>query len=123
MPVYAITDEARKMMSMCQYLRDENGRPFGCLVAVGNSEQVVVGMSLCSKKDIFHKKIGREIAMARANKSSKITIPISNIDCVSYIITTDRKNIPYALNQVYDFFYHCQRRFKIHDQSCIRLVI
>lgn len=51
------------MSVLISYIRDENGVPFGCVVALSKTQY---GVSLCNKKDVFHKNIGREMAIGRA---------------------------------------------------------
>ena len=58
------------------YIRDDNYKPIGCLVAklvstsndVNSPFFVAIGLSQCNTEhDSFNKKIGRELAIARAN--------------------------------------------------------
>lgn len=73
-PTYS--EEAREFTKI-HYLRDDNYKPVGCLVAklvaVSNHKDspffVAIGLSLCNTEhDSFNKKIGRELAIARAKE-------------------------------------------------------
>ena len=73
-PTYS--EEAREFTKI-HYLRDDNYKPVGCLVAklvaVSNHKDspffVAIGLSLCNTEhDSFNKKIGRELAIARAEE-------------------------------------------------------
>ena len=68
--------EAREFTKI-HYLRDDDYKPVGCLVAklvaVSNHKDspffVAIGLSLCNTEhDSFNKKIGRELAIARAEE-------------------------------------------------------
>jgi hypothetical protein len=47
---------------LVKYLRDENRKPYGCIVAVGPG---MVGYSVCNPKDTFNKELGCMIAAGR----------------------------------------------------------
>ena len=73
-PTYS--EEAREFTKI-HYLRDDDYKPVGCLVAklvaVSNHKDspffVAIGLSLCNTEhDSFNKKIGRELAIARAEE-------------------------------------------------------
>lgn len=73
-PTYS--EEAREFTKI-HYLRDDNYKPVGCLVAklvaVSNHKDspffVAIGLSLCNTEhDSFNKKIGRELAITRAEE-------------------------------------------------------
>lgn len=52
------------------YPRDKNGNLLGITICVlSHDNKVFHGQALCSKEDTFNKKVGREIALARANKA------------------------------------------------------
>ena len=55
------------------YIRDNNYKPIGCLVAKPISETfIAIGLSMCNTKhDTFNKKIGKELAIARAEEHWK----------------------------------------------------
>ena len=56
-------------MNFIRYLRDEDGRPFGCVVAVVEDSRLPIwGASLCNPKDRFCRSRAREIAIGRAMK-------------------------------------------------------
>ena len=68
--------EAREFTKV-HYIRDDNYKPIGCLVAklVSVSKDkdtpffVAIGLSMCNTEhDSFNKKIGRELAIARAEE-------------------------------------------------------
>ena len=68
--------EAREFTKI-HYIRDDNYKPIGCLVAklVSVSKDkdtpffVAIGLSMCNTEhDSFNKKIGRELAIARAEE-------------------------------------------------------
>ena len=68
--------EAREFIKI-HYLRDDDYKPIGCLVAklVSVSKDkdtplfVAIGLSMCNTEhDSFNKKIGRELAIARAEE-------------------------------------------------------
>ena len=74
--VSTYSEEAREFTKI-HYLRDDNYKPVGCLVAklvaVSNHKDspffVAIGLSLCNTEhDSFNKKIGRELAIARAEE-------------------------------------------------------
>lgn len=49
-----------------QYVRDQERKPFGCLVAIDKNK---IGWSLCNTKlDTFSKDFGKQIAIRRAEK-------------------------------------------------------
>jgi hypothetical protein len=49
------------------YVRGENRRPIGCLVATGSDGNYNVGWSICHANDTFCKTTARKIALGRAN--------------------------------------------------------
>ena len=60
-------------MTFIRYMRDEDGRPFGCVVAVVDLPAWKVtlpiwGASLCNPRDRFSRKRARDIALGRAFK-------------------------------------------------------
>ena len=69
-----------KEFTKIHYLRDDNYKPVGCLVAklvsVSKDESapffVAIGLSMCNTEhDTFSKKIGRELAITRAEEHWK----------------------------------------------------
>jgi hypothetical protein len=59
-------------MRFIRYLRDEDGRPFGCVVAILVDLNISIplwGASLCNPRDRFVRKRAREIAIGRAWKN------------------------------------------------------
>lgn len=75
-PTPNYSKEAREFIKV-HYLRDVNYKPIGCLVAklVSVSKDkdtpffVAIGLSMCNTEhDSFNKKIGRELAIARAEE-------------------------------------------------------
>ena len=78
-PIPSYSKEAREFTKI-HYLRDDNYKPVGCLVAklvsVSKDENtplfVAIGLSVCNTEhDTFSKKIGRELAIARAEEHWK----------------------------------------------------
>lgn len=55
-------------MELIEYVRDDKGRPIGCVAAVDKDR---LGYSICHTKDRFNKKLGRDIAIERAKKGRK----------------------------------------------------
>lgn len=53
-----------------QYYRTKNGNPRGLIIAL---DKGIYGWSLCSKKDVFNKKVGTSIAMGRAQKAALLS--------------------------------------------------
>ena len=56
-----------------KYDRKEDGTPIktSCVIMMEDNKEFVsgvIGYSVCSKKDNFNKKVGRAIALQRANK-------------------------------------------------------
>lgn len=50
-----------------RFLRDENRKPFGVMVAVQNDDGALdYGVSLCNSNDQWNRDRGREIALGRA---------------------------------------------------------
>ena len=75
-PTPNYSKEAREFIKI-HYLRDDNYKPIGCLVAklVSVSKDkdtpffVAIGLSMCNTEhDSFNKKTGRELAIARAEE-------------------------------------------------------
>ena len=75
-PIPNYSKEAREFTKI-HYIRDDNYKPIGCLVAklVSVSKDkdapffVTIGLSICNTEhDSFNKKIGRELAIARAEE-------------------------------------------------------
>lgn len=75
-PIPSYSKEAREFTKI-HYLRDDNYKPVGCLAAklVSASKDesapffVAIGLSMCNTEhDTFSKKIGRELALARAEE-------------------------------------------------------
>jgi predicted transcriptional regulator len=71
-PTPNYSKEAREFTKI-HYLRDDNYKPVGCLVAKLITPSIVgIGLSLCNTEhDCFSKKIGRDLAITRANESHK----------------------------------------------------
>ena len=78
-PIPSYSKEAREFTKI-HYLRDDNYKPVGCLVAklVSVSKDkdtpffVAIGLSMCNTEhDSFNKKTGRELAIARAEEHWK----------------------------------------------------
>ena len=78
-PIPNYSKEAREFTKI-HYLRDDNYKPVGCLVAklvsVSKDENtpffVAIGLSMCNTEhDSFNKKTGRELAIARAEEHWK----------------------------------------------------
>jgi len=78
-----------------QYIRDNNNKPFGVLVAVKDegSATVRVGYSLVAHGDRFDKKLGRRIAEGRAMNArhNKVSVAVRDqfTDFVDHL--ADRK--------------------------------
>jgi hypothetical protein len=54
------------------YLRDENGKSYGCVAFCENEDGTVNrGISICSKEDAFKKVAARGIALKRMNDAIK----------------------------------------------------
>lgn len=75
-PIPNYSKEAREFTKI-HYLRDDNYKPVGCLVAklvsVSKDESapffIAIGLSMCNTEhDNFNKKTGRELAIARAEE-------------------------------------------------------
>ena len=78
-PIPSYSKEAREFTKI-HYLRNDNYKPVGCLVAklVSVSKDkdtpffVAIGLSMCNTEhDSFNKKTGRELAIARAEEHWK----------------------------------------------------
>lgn len=72
------------------YLRDIDHHPFGC-VCLGIDDTLIYsrGIALCSKNDIFIKKVARKLSRSRcmhAMKTNKVSLPINydNTLCLGY---------------------------------------
>ena len=57
---------------LVRYLRDQNKRPYGCIVAVSPNH---IGWALCCPKDRFSKHLGKTIALGRASYGSNVELP------------------------------------------------
>lgn len=74
------TENVKPPKKIIRYVRTDDGRPLGCVVAVGNG---LVGWSFCRKGDTFTKKKAIEIATGRAfiktnAKMPRIVVPLYN---------------------------------------------
>lgn len=57
---------------LVKYVRDKNGKPFGCVVSTGRN---AVGWSMLRKGDTFNKDMARKIASGRAVIGTKASVP------------------------------------------------
>jgi hypothetical protein len=58
------------MKSIIQYIRNQDGRKIGALVATSEDGKTIkIGWSLCNDKDTFNKEFAKKIAFGRAEKS------------------------------------------------------
>lgn len=69
--------------TLIQYIRDNNYKPYGVVVAVKKENEVHYGFSIQNKKDKWDRHTGIKIAEARANagayslpRSEKLSRPI-----------------------------------------------
>ena len=91
---------------LIQYIRDENRRPIGTMVAIKKDDQAFLGLSFCNlKKDKFNKALGKKIAVQRANQLYARTC-----DCVNPVIPKSKKRPDYV-NQIGDFMFRAERYF------------
>lgn len=53
---------------LCEYIRDKNKKPIGCIVALckDGEDEVSYGISLYNPKDEYSRSLGRQIAIGRA---------------------------------------------------------
>jgi hypothetical protein len=88
----------RKMnKTLLSYYR-EDGKPVGCIAAVG---PLMVGWSLCSKKDTFNKKLARIIAIGRAKKPERAALTLA------------AANVPYRfMDKVCEMYERSTKYFK-----------
>lgn len=54
-----------------RYARDVDGNPRATLATIRNGDTIYFGVSVCSPKDHFNKKLGRLIAFNRAQKAQE----------------------------------------------------
>jgi hypothetical protein len=60
-----------------QFIRDDMGQRIGVVVAITNHDGGYnIGWSVCNKKDKFDNEFGTMIAIARAEKGSKVKPPM-----------------------------------------------
>jgi len=61
---------------LVKHLRDDYRRPFATLVVIKCRKEIKLGISIChSKLDTFNKKIGTDLARARACAGAKVQLP------------------------------------------------
>lgn len=66
------------MRELIQYVRNKHGHPIGILYCAGEyNKEIVVGWSLCSKRDKFNKQLGLTIAKNRIVCYREMRIPDS----------------------------------------------
>lgn len=58
--------------------KPRKGKKRFTVAAVVNGDNIVIGISACSHKDAFKKKIGRDIALGRANAKPSTSIAIES---------------------------------------------
>lgn len=98
------TDEKEKML--IQYIRNSMKRPIGVVVALSKDK---IGFSLCNPKDNWNKKIGLQIAKARAKKYGN---PIVYMDChdnfssMSYKLYEPLERVLGAMNTRAEKYYN-----------------
>lgn len=51
------------MNYLCEYIRNENREPIGCVVAI---DRDCIGVSLLNPKDRFNREVARNLAAGRA---------------------------------------------------------
>jgi len=87
---------------LIQYARYQKGKrkrqPYACFVAESSSK---VGWSLCHRKDMFVKKIGKEIAKNRAQQGTNFNL----------------ENIPPRLKKEFERFVMRAKRYYDREQS------
>lgn len=94
------------------YVRGENRRPIGCLVATGNDcEGYNVGWSICHANDTFCKTTARKIALGRANSDHEA----SPLDCQWKFPGSKVEAMEEALNEY--FVPRCDKYFKLKSAT------
>ena len=74
------------MKTLIRHLRHQHSTPITVALMVNKHQQVLArGIAICSSKDNFNKKIGRAIAVGRANKAL-----IQHKDCENNLIQRAR---------------------------------
>lgn len=63
---------------MFRHARDEQGMPQATLATIREGNVIYFGIALCSKKDVFSKKLGRMISMNRARKVQQTSLEVFN---------------------------------------------
>lgn len=67
---------------LVSYIRDENRKPFGCIIAIKTAnDEIRYGLSLCNPKDRFTKKDGRRLALKNSSGQC-ISIPAYRAEAV-----------------------------------------
>ncbi len=70
--------------TLIKYLNDNTGNRRGCITCTGrkvpgqesgDSRSFLIGASFCNRNDVFKKKVGRDIAIGRAEKGVPCNIP------------------------------------------------
>jgi hypothetical protein len=88
-------------MYLIEYVRDEEGIPFGCVVAIDKDR---IGWSICHTKDKFDKTRGKEIAFERARKNvlvERLNIKITYDEYIDYVIEKTRRPEKYKGHLVF----------------------
>jgi hypothetical protein len=70
------TEEEKPKKMYYLHTEPQSGRRRATLAAFIDNDKMVFGISICSEKDFFRKKRGREIAAARALKAPLASIPL-----------------------------------------------
>jgi hypothetical protein len=95
-----------------QYLRYENRKPFGVIIAV---DRCHIGVSFCNSKDKWNKIIGEKIAIGRAMKEScswKIRLEDMQLNKDLYITGRDAEKEALAYTQISLFLEKVPKYFK-----------
>ena len=113
-------------MKLVRYVRDCDNKPLACVVALAANR---VGTSICSKKDTFTKKRGKEIATQRAAENKqpvigdrrKVLVPYLNFGTSRFYPIPNRGAVPVRLK---DLIERCvvqviERARQIEVDSCM----
>jgi hypothetical protein len=105
---------------LVKHLRDDFQRPFATIVAVKVDDSISLGVSICSSKDQFNKRIGRRVAIGRAKRLRSPNMPSRMYQLVDDVYKPIKDIIEDALD---DMCQKVQKYFNISKESLLIPVI